>query len=442
MAEEEVQDLKRENFNLKLRIYFLEEQHQPGTTNTNENTTRTTYVNQLESEIEQLRRRVFSQSTQSDGLPTVYNFDYDDERRAFREELEKFRKENELLRQSLQLNSSKNHGDIRDKFTTPIVGQSIQTSTSIDSALDRTTSGMSSTYLNTNNLQTELNEYKERERKFQEQIDSLRKQLNSSLPQNNDTNKIRAELDQARRQIQQYEIEINNYQQQQTKAERVLQRLKIDYEDQIARLVGQQGQQTSNYENHQQEPLIARIRFTYPLHDRASSNINIDEYHQAIMQRDRIIEQLEEAINEITIRLRTPFTLMLPSQTATSEWKDEQSQHLIHELNTQMQTHLATVEQLRAECIELRQSEKHLRSQIESLHYLINTPIRNPELPPLPRPLPTPAKTSDNIEDAEQIQALQTAVVHITLQLQSDAENVSGLTNRIAQILRERDEVN
>ncbi|CAF4616597.1 unnamed protein product, partial [Rotaria magnacalcarata] len=35
---------------------------------------------------------------------------------------------------------------------------------------------------------------------------------------------------------------------------------------------------------------------------------------------------------------------------------------------------------------------------------------------------------------------LQTAVVQITLQLQSDAENVSGLTNRVAQIIRDRDE--
>jgi cell division protein FtsX len=36
---------------------------------------------------------------------------------------------------------------------------------------------------------------------------------------------------------------------------------------------------------------------------------------------------------------------------------------------------------------------------------------------------------------------VQTAVVQITLQLQSDAENVSGLTNRVAQIIRDRDEV-
>lgn len=69
--------------------------------------------------------------------------------------------------------------------------------------------------------------------------------------------------------------------------------------------------------------------------------MNIDEYRQAIDNRDRIIEvrekkkpewqkkkksrifvcfsfkQLEEAINEVTVRLRTPFILMLPSQSST-----------------------------------------------------------------------------------------------------------------------------
>jgi hypothetical protein len=41
-------------------------------------------------------------------------------------------------------------------------------------------------------------------------------------------------LDHARRQIQKYEIDIQNYEQQQTKAQRVLQRLQTEYEAQIA----------------------------------------------------------------------------------------------------------------------------------------------------------------------------------------------------------------
>lgn len=118
---------------------------------------------------------LYSQSTQqSEVLPTVYNFDYEDERRALRDELDKYRKENELLRQLL--NSHKIHGDGRDKVTTSIVGQSVQaTTTSFDSGLDKTTSGLSSTGLSSNELQVELNESKERERRLKEQVNSLRK---------------------------------------------------------------------------------------------------------------------------------------------------------------------------------------------------------------------------------------------------------------------------
>ncbi|CAF1084273.1 unnamed protein product [Adineta ricciae] len=429
--DKEVQDLKRENFNLKLRIYFLEEQNQVA--GSHEYATRTTYVHQLENELEQLRRRLCSQSTQSDVVPqTVYNFGYDDERRAFREELEKYRKDNEQLRQ--MLHRYKAQADNR-------LGQSTLTmATSVDSALDKTPSGMSSTFFNSNSLQVELDESKERERKLQEQVYSLRQQLDSSKPKLNDLNKTIAELDHARRQIQQFEIEIQNYQQQQSKAERVLQRLQSEYDAQISRLVEQQQNQTADYEKYRQESLIARIRLSYPTHDQMSANVNIDEYQQALNNRDRIIEQLEEAIAEITTRLRTPFTLMLSSTVTSTGWQDEKSQNLIQELNTQMQSHLETIEQLRAECIELRQGEKHLRNQIDGLTHLINTPVRNPELPPLPRPSSSTPKAIDNIEDAQQLEALQTAIVQITLQLRSDAENVSGLTNRVAQILRDRDE--
>ena len=112
-------------------------------------------------------------------------------------------------------------------------------------------------------------------------------------------------------------------------------------------------------------------------------------------------------------------------------------------------------QQLRAECVELRRGEKSLRTQVESLTQLINAPTRSfgvkyqkkffwnricssfffsfVKLPPLP-----PMK---NRENESNIDDLQTAIVQITLQLQSDAENVSGLTNRVAQILRDRDEV-
>ncbi|CAF2221594.1 unnamed protein product [Rotaria magnacalcarata] len=432
----EFQDLKRENFNLKLRIYFLEEQSQYNFNN-NEYPNQTSYVQQLQNDTERLHRRTQSQSEQIDNIKTVYHFDYDDERRALREELEKFRQENAFLRKSFQLNSNTIHDNEQEILTINIPTQIIQTSTLIDSGFDATSSGMSNTFISSSALQIELNEYKERERKLQEQVNSLRKQLDSTLPQ---TNEALAELDRARRQIRQYEVDIQNYEQQQSKSERVLQRLQTDYETRIANLVGKQQQQLADFESYRHEPLLARIRFSYPLPEQTDSSLNIEEYRLAIHDRDRIIQQLEEAINEITIRLRTPFTLMLPSQSSTAESIDEHSQKLIAELNSQMQIHLETVDQLRAECVELRRSEKILRNQVDSLTQLIHTPMRNLGLPPIILPSPLSTKTVDIIEEAQQVEDLQTAVVQITLQLQSDAENVSGLTNRVAQIIRDRDE--
>ncbi|CAF3573820.1 unnamed protein product [Rotaria sp. Silwood1] len=424
---QELQELKRENFNLKLRIYFLEE-HTESDTNTNECQTQTSYVQQLQNEIERLQQRIQSQSEQTDNRQTVYSFNYDDERCALHEELERIRQENATLRKSFQLNSNKTNDDEQEKLIikTPAVSHNIQTVTSsIDIDFNTTTPGMSNTFINNSSLQAELNEYKERERKLQEQVNSLQKQLEMSLPQTNET---LTELDRARRRLQQYEIDIKNYEQQQSKSERVLQRLQADYEARIATLVEQQQKQTAEFETYRHE------------HDETSSNINIEEYRQTINDRDRIIQQLEEAINEITIRLRTPFTLMLPSHSSTSQWTDEHSQNLIDELNSQMQAHLETVDQLRAECVELRRSEANLRNQVESLTQLINAPNRNLGLPPLSHQSTSSSKTVDVIEDARQVQDLQTVVVQITLQLQSDAENVSGLTNRVAQMIRDRDE--
>lgn len=103
-------------------------------------------------------------SLQSQTVQTPYNFDYEDERRALREELEKYRRENEILRKSLQLYSNE-----REQFATTT------TSASIDSGLDTVTPGMSSTFISSSALQFDLNECKERERKLKEEIISLRK---------------------------------------------------------------------------------------------------------------------------------------------------------------------------------------------------------------------------------------------------------------------------
>lgn len=119
-----------------------------------------------------------SQPGRADPSETIYNFGYDDERRALRAELDKCRQENETLRQSHLAGSGKRSGNDQDKSNTPFTGQSVQTTGSFDSGLDSSVAGASTTPRNNNNnnaLQLELNECRERERKLHEQIQSLRK---------------------------------------------------------------------------------------------------------------------------------------------------------------------------------------------------------------------------------------------------------------------------
>jgi hypothetical protein len=64
------------------------------------------------------------------------------------------------------LSSNKIHGDEREKVTT--------TTASIDSGLETNVPAMSSVFLSSSELQFKLNESKERERKLEEKIISLR----------------------------------------------------------------------------------------------------------------------------------------------------------------------------------------------------------------------------------------------------------------------------
>ena len=126
------------------------------------------------------RSSIGSQPGRADPSDTIYNFGYDDERRALRAELDKCRQENETLRQSYASASAKRLGNNdQDKSNTPFAGQSVQTTGSFDSGLDSSAAGTSTTPRNNNNnnntLQLELNECRERERRLNEQIHSLRK---------------------------------------------------------------------------------------------------------------------------------------------------------------------------------------------------------------------------------------------------------------------------
>lgn len=107
----------------------------------------------------------FALRLQSQSVQTSHHFYSNDEHRALREELEKYREAYESLRKSWQFNRREMHGDEREKLTT----------SSLDSGLDTNTVGMSSTFLSNSALQSELNESRQRERKLEENIQLLNK---------------------------------------------------------------------------------------------------------------------------------------------------------------------------------------------------------------------------------------------------------------------------
>ena len=179
------------------------------------------------------------------------------------------------------------------------------------------------------------------------------------------------------------------------------------------------------------------LRLTFVLRpffqrDQSSPGVNMDDYQHAIDDRDRVIQvsfdREAEEIGEFDLtdtgcRLAigrddqwndntAAYTLhpdasfigfrhsihrrsenhFCPRDIRIARALFQHSRNLIVDLNKQLQTHLETVDvrsalftrvsirsfqQLRAECVELRRSEKHLRNQVDSLTHLISTPTRN-----------------------------------------------------------------
>ncbi|CAF1574108.1 unnamed protein product [Didymodactylos carnosus] len=49
------------------------------------------------------------------------------------------------------------------------------------------------------------------------------------------------------------------------------------------------------------------------------SSIDVEAYKNTLADWDRMVQQLEESINELTIRLRNPITITSPSTNSTDE---------------------------------------------------------------------------------------------------------------------------
>lgn len=381
-----LQDLNRENFDLKLRIFFLESQ----------NTDRT-----YQGSSTQRNTRPASQNIHHDYYQVPHT-DYDNSR--IRSPISPSRHSSDFVSNQENDNArrrSKPNSDESDDNASPLNRRS--------SAQTRSKTPSANSDLFTP-MPTSTANMKFDDRKLQEENLSLKQEISAVTARLNDAgNQLRHVQDQ-------YEHELRKTQEQQAKADRVIKRLQADYEERIANLEHEQRQKLAQYESYRHEPLLARIRFTYPMQDHKNTNVNIDEYLRQIEQQQRIIDDLNQRLKE-----QKPYTVVLPS--SISPQNNEQ-------LENQIKSYVETIDQLRAECVELQRSEKYLRKQIDDLNHLIE---------PSSGFLLTKNRSSI-VDDVQQTDDPQTTIVQISVQLRNDAENVSGLTNRIAQMFRERED--
>ncbi|CAF0739616.1 unnamed protein product [Rotaria sp. Silwood1] len=405
----EFQELKRENFNLKLRIFFLEEQSTVTLDNKDTSSTaiqrrRALHTSPIrhgdlqqtsnneqsskESDQDQQTSSVIRRQQETQ-VSAIRSTDESDELQQLKLELERCRKESSGLRKLLR-----DSGEIGENIRLSTVGQNTQTFTTVTS----------DTAMPVSQYTVQFNE---RERKLQEE-NNLLKQETASL---------RSKLTEVNNSLEQLN---EKYKEEQIKSERVLRRLKADYDTRISTLEGEHQKKLAVFESYRHEPLLARIRFTYPLQEQTGSDGNCEEHLRTIRHQGCIIKKLEAKIQELTER-------PLPLSTS-SHLTEENSQSF----NEKLEPYIKIIENLRAECNELRRSEAYLRTQVANLIHILNPSTSTSDLPPLPRPSPSIATETHQNPEA--------AVAQVTVQLRNVADDVSGLTNRISKIKRDYDD--
>ncbi|CAF4295089.1 unnamed protein product [Rotaria socialis] len=407
-----VGELKRENFDLKLRIFFLEQQNPSDNRSTSSSSSliqpnyrqashhehidqaATSYNESATNTANQVHLRLPTDSHQSLTQTTSNRGnDETDELHALRAELDRFRQENERLRQKLlqfsndptgTLTSQKNIQTTRATFTKSIIDNNMPVSTYTLQLSDR-------------------------ERKLQEQIISLEKQIKS----------LQSELFQSSNDLkvlrQKYEAESQLNQEHKTKAERVLKRVQQDYEKQIAHLEAGHKQKSTAYESYQHEQ------------DQASSNVNVEEYRREIEHLRRTNKQLENQIRLMASSPpRTPIVQILPALDTNLTAENFQR------LNEQIKSYATLHESLRNECEELRRSEQQLRQKINDLLPLLNVRQDKPDTSTSARQTSqTVTGVSSNVENPH------AAIAQVTTQIRSSAESISTLTNNITKLKRD-----
>ncbi|CAF1017675.1 unnamed protein product [Adineta ricciae] len=232
----EVTDLRRENFDLKLRIFFLE-QNQWQDVNTS-SASRTEHQHHHHYQIDSNptgTSQAISSSRHVTLDRTVDNNDIHQLKLAF----EQCRQENAELRRLLQ-----NSGG---KF--------------------ENTSGIPSTSSITNATNTSIVQFETRERELRNEIDSLKEKLYQAQ--------------------QEYEKDLKKYEDRRIKADNALRSLKKTYDDRISCIERHRSRSSSNYEAYQHEQ------------GQVNSDANVDKYLQQISEQDQHIAQLTHELEEL-----------------------------------------------------------------------------------------------------------------------------------------------
>ncbi|CAF4523983.1 unnamed protein product [Rotaria sp. Silwood1] len=238
----EFQELKRENFNLKLRIFFLEEQSTVTLDNKDTSSTaiqrrRALHTSPIrhgdlqqtsnneqsskESDQDQQTSSVIRRQQETQ-VSAIRSTDESDELQQLKLELERCRKESSGLRKLLR-----DSGEIGENIRLSTVGQNTQTFTTVTS----------DTAMPVSQYTVQFNE---RERKLQEE-NNLLKQETASL---------RSKLTEVNNSLEQLN---EKYKEEQIKSERVLRRLKADYDTRISTLEGEHQKKLAVFESYRHE---------------------------------------------------------------------------------------------------------------------------------------------------------------------------------------------
>ncbi|CAF0911767.1 unnamed protein product, partial [Adineta steineri] len=261
---------------------------------------------------------------------------------------------------------------------------------------------------------TLIAQYEERERVLLNENNFLKREIDTLDFQLKET------FDKLEKLNNEHQNEIARSEDEKAKADRTLRRLKSDYDTRIANMKQGGVQSSANHETYRHEPLLARIRFTYPLQGQATSNVDIQAYLDKIADQEHIIKQLTKG--------KAPMPITYPPNTDS-----ELTYENIQRLKDKIKRYSEDFNKLQSECEQLRQSEKKLRHEIDEIQRYC---IPFEKLKDRVR-VSVPSTSSPFTSANQQTDSPQSLVTGTTSNLREDATHVSNIKDYVAQLVQE-----